>query len=321
MDPLVSAIITTYNRATWLEKSLQSCLEQTYLNLEIIVIDDGSNNNSAQQICNRFPRVKYIRQANQGLGGARNTGINQSSGEFIQFLDDDDWLEPSSIANKMEIFSEHKNCGAVYSDLFLAQENGEQSGRYYAKYKRPLPEGQIFDSLMRRNFIPVHALLWKKSVLLKASCFPIRSGAEDWECLVRASEFTEFRFLDQPLGTYRLHSKNMTFNYQRQLSGDAEVQKLIISSQSFFKISKDQKIDLFFHYCLRQWAFGEKKLAISYFESSRCLNSRHPKVLILQGLIILGRPLTRLLLRWFWMLRSLFSGQSADSHFLSRVHI
>jgi len=319
VKPLVSVIITTYNRTTWLEEALQSCLTQSYPNLEIIIIDDGSKDSSAHQLSESFPKVQYYWQPNQGLGGARNTGIYLSKGEFIQFLDDDDLLEPSSIAEKMVVFSKKQNCGAVYSDLYLAQESGKIIGCYYDGQKRPLPQGNIFSSLLRKNFIPVHALLWRKSVLQQAGNFPIRSGAEDWECLVRASEFAEFSFLDQPLGYYRLHGKNMTFDYLQQLRGDAKVQQVIFASQQFPQIPTNKKIDLYFHYCLRQWAFGDDKLAISYFKSSRLLNSWDIRVLLLQCFMKLGRPFSRFMLRSFWMLRGLVPGYTASSYFLSRV--
>lgn len=319
MEPLVSIIITTYNRAKFLRQAVQSCVDQTYPELEILVIDDGSTDDSARKVCQDFPGVRYTWQANQGAGGARNTGIRLAAGEFIQFLDDDDWLEKECIQAKMEVFAADSGCDAVYSDVYIAMENEKIIERYYSGNLRSLPEGNIFSSLVRRNFILLHALLWKKAELVRCGGFPIRTGEEDWELLVKAARFASFRYIDQPLGTYRLHGNNETHNYSNLLACDAEVQKVIISCPEFEKLPRSQRVDAFFHYCLRQWCFGDSNLAMQYFAYARALNASHPKVVLLRVLFALGRSGSRRLLKLYWRGRGLVTENAADRYFLGMI--
>src|SRR5258708_15666443 len=94
--PLVSIIIPSFNHGQYLLDALKSIWLQSYKTVEIIVVDDGSTDNTGD-ILKEYPQVKYIYQNNQGLSAARNTGIKNSSGEFLIFLDADDWLLPGSI--------------------------------------------------------------------------------------------------------------------------------------------------------------------------------------------------------------------------------
>ena len=94
-SPLVSVIIPTYNRVEFLEIAIQSVVNQTYNNIEIIVVDDGSKSNYAESICNEYLNCFYFYKNNGGLSSARNFGISKSKGELIAFLDDDDFWQNS----------------------------------------------------------------------------------------------------------------------------------------------------------------------------------------------------------------------------------
>src|SRR5437016_4074648 len=110
--PLVSVIIPTYNSAHFLAEALDSCLKQTYSPLEIIVVDDGSTDNTHELMSN-YPQVQYIRQANAGPSRARNRGLQQSTGNFIQFLDADDIILEHKIERCVEEFSRRPDLGVV----------------------------------------------------------------------------------------------------------------------------------------------------------------------------------------------------------------
>ena len=98
--PIVSIIIPVYNVGIYLEKCISSCLEQTYKRCEIILVDDGSNDGS-EKICDDYAkkdaRIKVIHQKNQGVSSARNAGMNCAEGDYIAFVDADDWIETFSI--------------------------------------------------------------------------------------------------------------------------------------------------------------------------------------------------------------------------------
>ena len=317
---LVSIIIPTYNRAGWLEKAVESCINQTYPTVEIIVVDDGSMTEDARHVAEKFRGVVYRYQQNMGLGGARNTGLEISRGRYIQFLDDDDWLDPRCVDRKWNYLALAPEIGAVYSDLFLTDSHEKVLGRYFANKSRPLPEGQIFNHLLINNFIPVHSILWKKSVIEKVGGFPLRSGAEDWEVLVKASEITHFKFIDEPLGYYRLHNSNMSLNYSQQSRGDARVQQVVVASQQFSRLPRDAQIKTYVVFSRKQWLWGDKDLAIYFLRKAMEIQPRSLQVCVLKVFMILGRPIGRWLIRLGWKGKAALARPSATSYFLQHVN-
>ncbi|MFD0777178.1 glycosyltransferase family 2 protein [Flavobacterium myungsuense] len=107
-QPLVSVIVTTYNRDEFIERTLISIDNQTYKNIEIIVVDDGSKINYAEKICNKFNNCKYYFKNNGGLASARNYGIKKAKGIYIAFLDDDDLFLPHKIEVQVAILLQKK---------------------------------------------------------------------------------------------------------------------------------------------------------------------------------------------------------------------
>src|SRR5262245_18204916 len=130
IPPSVSIVIPTYNRANLIARSLQSVLDQSYEDFEILVIDDGSTDQTAAVVAGfRDQRIIYTRLArNSGAGGARNVGIKMSKGQFLAFQDsDDEWL-PQKLAKHMEMFKKGASkLGVVYSDKQRILKNGTTS--------------------------------------------------------------------------------------------------------------------------------------------------------------------------------------------------
>src|SRR5687768_3146869 len=111
-EELVSVIIPSYNHGNYLGRAVESVLAQTYKNTEIIVVDDGSVDNT-KHVAQSFPGVKYVYQHNQGLSAARNTGIENSKGKYLLFLDADDWLSVDAIKKNHSIISINSNAAFV----------------------------------------------------------------------------------------------------------------------------------------------------------------------------------------------------------------
>src|ERR671912_965329 len=109
---LVSVVIPCYNQAHFLGEAIESVLSQTYPHFEIVVVDDGSTDNT-QEVAARYPGVRYIRQENQGLAGARNAGIRRSNGSYLVFLDADDRLLPEALEVGLEHLNAHPECAFV----------------------------------------------------------------------------------------------------------------------------------------------------------------------------------------------------------------
>ncbi len=295
---LVSTIITTYNRTIWLKKCIESVINQSVSQNEIIVIDDGSDNSDAQKIVRAFPKVNYIYQQNQGLGAARNTGIQACNGTYVQFLDDDDWLSENAISEKLNQFKIDPNINIAYSDLYITDAIGNIKTTFFANFKRPLPSGDIFPALLTKNFIPIHSILWKKSDLISLGGFPKRSGHEDWELLIRLSEFGLFQFIDKPLGFYRNHGQNMSKDFRKMMEGKLSFQPLIVNLPRFITLPKNNQRRILSKFAVQQYAFGKEKVARDFISKIKTNSTKVDFLLFaVNFLILLPKSFSRILIR------------------------
>lgn len=199
---LVSIIVRTKGRPALLSEALQSIAKQTYSKIEIIVINDGGNDvsdvirpfkiNDIAIVLMQFP-------ANLGRSKAANSGLEKATGEYIAFLNDDDWLENDHIQKLVQAIQKHPEIKLVYSGVQCVDDN-----------KEPLPNnfGTPFDAtlLLAENYIPVHAALFSKE-LLKLGCSMDESLEfyEEWDFLIQASMFTDFLFIDNYSAVYRIY--------------------------------------------------------------------------------------------------------------------
>lgn len=198
--PLVSVVIPTYNRAYLIERSIKSVLNQTYQNLEIIVVDDGSEDNT-EEIVKSFndSRIIFTRhEKNRGVSAARNTGIKLCNGNYIAFNDsDDEWLE-EKIRKQITIFLENsdESIGVVYSGFFKIRDNI----RTYIPSQKCKKEGDIYFELLKGNLVAPPAAMVKKICFEKAGLFDENlSTLEDWELFIRISKYFKFKYIPEAL--------------------------------------------------------------------------------------------------------------------------
>jgi glycosyltransferase involved in cell wall biosynthesis len=216
--PLVSIIIPCYNQGRFLQDAISSALAQSHRDLEVIVINDGSTDET-EQVARRFtedPRLHLINQANEGLPAARNRGIRESNGEFLNFLDSDDWLEPDMVRNLADTLNENPDAGFAYCDVRVIPPEGSADNTYSVGTARQILNGDIFDSLVLGGFFPPQTVLIRRSVLDQIGHFNTALGGHaDYELWLRATAHG-FRalYVDQKLTHYRLHGENMSLNWQ-----------------------------------------------------------------------------------------------------------
>ena len=137
MAPLVSIIIPTYNREKIIGRAIDSVFAQTWQNFEIIVLDDGSQDNTKAVVEAYGPKVKYFYQGNKGIAGARNGGMRHAGGDYLAFLDSDDYWLPAKLEKQMALFGEHPEYGMIagiatkpeYRRLGMAQRFHEETSR------------------------------------------------------------------------------------------------------------------------------------------------------------------------------------------------
>lgn len=183
LTPRVSVIIPTYNSAQYLDEAINSILKQTYTNYEIIVIDDGSTDNTVELLEPYQEKIHYFYQENQGVSAARNQGIALSKGEFIAFLDADDIFMPHKLEKQVAVFEQQPDLGIVNSGYRLIRENGE----FIADIKRweTIPELTIETWILHQPVLP-SAMMFRKEWLEKVNGFDTRwFSSEDVDLVFR----------------------------------------------------------------------------------------------------------------------------------------
>ena len=177
----VSIIIPCYNYANFLHKSLDSVLEQTYSNIEIILVDDGSTDNTRDIIHTKYlNKVKYIYQENKGASAARNKGMDMATGEYIAFLDADDFFAPTSIKDRLDILQNNSEIGWVYSKWQYVDTEGNTLSNAFQNapfaYKKRL-RGNIFIEMLSGALINTSAVLIRRSTFEDVGGFDERLSA------------------------------------------------------------------------------------------------------------------------------------------------
>jgi glycosyltransferase involved in cell wall biosynthesis len=215
----VSVIIRTYNRAYIVAEAIESAMNQTYGDYEVLVVDDGSTDNTAE-VVHRFqePKLRYIRhERNQGVGAACNTGVAQAQGELIAFLDSDDLWKPEKLERQVACMVRHLEVDAVFSDIEVIEETTvipslittmRSFSKLLARDRRQqeyvFSARQLYLCLLEEVPIKPTVLLVKREILKKVGLFDLTAlGCEDWEFLLRLARVACFGYVDAPLGTQR----------------------------------------------------------------------------------------------------------------------
>lgn len=197
----VSIIIPTYNREKTILRAVQSVLEQTYTNLEVLIIDDGSTDGTADIINNiKDDRIKYIvLEQNGGPSNARNVGVQIAEGEWIAFQDSDDcWHK-----NKLEKQIEYIERNPQYSLIYCMSMNYFLNGNTLIVPPAPLPdvmEGKMLHTLLQRNVVDTPTMFMKRECFLTVGGFDVRYKAlEDWEFMIRFAKAYEIGYIPEVL--------------------------------------------------------------------------------------------------------------------------
>lgn len=211
--PKVSVIIPAYNAAKFISSTIESVLQQTFTEIELIIINDGSTDDT-EHIALKFTeldnRVRVISVENSGVSAARNTGMSAAKGEYLALLDADDLMSPTSIEERLQRFKED-DFGLVHCDLKIIDEHGKPTG----EIKSGL-EGRVLDDLLawKRTVIPTpSSVIFKKSVFEQIGGFEVQlSNNADQEFFYRVAAKFNIGRVQKPLGMYRVHQHQMHKN-------------------------------------------------------------------------------------------------------------
>jgi glycosyltransferase involved in cell wall biosynthesis len=220
-NPTISVVIPTYNRAQIIGRTIQSVLNQTYPDFEVIIVDDGSTDNT-EEVVKGFgdDRLRYIRmKENSGTAGVpRNKGIEAARGEYIALLDsDDEWL-PEKLEKQVSKFkSLSPDVGVVYCGY--ACVNGK-TGETLIEYL-PNARGDVFRSAVEgRLRLAGHTPLIRKECFEKAGVFDVELlGSEDWDMWIRLAQHCYFDFVPEILARYYVYGAQKSANLERQIQG------------------------------------------------------------------------------------------------------
>lgn len=293
-NPLVSVIITTYNRNELLRRAIESALSQTYDPIEILVVDDSGTQNAGPVVTEYD--VQYIyHDDNKGQPQAWYTGFQATSGEYIQFLDDDDSLKPEKIARQVSTLQNNDNVGGIYCGLM----RGDIVDGEWETWQTSLPDenkrGDILRDLLAMEVYPLvtSTLLFKKDLLKKA--LPIRDyfACRDIALCLQIAPHTQFEIVSEPL-VYKRIDQNSRWRQLGALNAQAQVIKDHRELYERFEpalyryaLAKtyDERGDRLLDNQLWSAEAIEKRLKSVYL--TRGKNSRYIKKLVLS---VFGRP-------------------------------
>ncbi len=216
--PTVSIIIPTYNGAHYIEETIESVLAQTYKDYEIIIIDDGSTDNTNKVLGKYKNKIKYFYQKHSGgyLAKVRNFAISNSEGKYIAFLDNDDlWLK-----EKLEIqttyMEKHKNISLSYTDIYYFGDYVPRELNGKSQFEvRTMNPGTYFEQLFEFNFIPVSTVLVRKECLKHVGLFDESiKYASDHDLWLRIAAKYKVGEIDKPLAKYRMHGERLSNGHE-----------------------------------------------------------------------------------------------------------
>ena len=227
--PLVSVIIPAYNSAGFICQALQSALEQTYGHHEIIVVDDGSSDETRQILSKFQGRLKYFYQENRGAAAARNTGIMAAHGDFLCFLDADDLWVSNKLELQLAFLKRHRDIGLLSSRCRKIIDQGAPYTPLAAKAlkggaARIFSAPEAFPELVKTNFIPTSTVMIRKECFERVGLFdPHLTPVEDRDMWLRISAHFGVAHLPWVLCDKRLHHSNISNDKARMLYTRAKV--------------------------------------------------------------------------------------------------
>lgn len=258
-QPLVSVVIPNYNYGRFLSETIDSVLTQTYPNMEIIVVDDGSTDDSLEILAAYKEKgITVIQQTNRGVGAARNIGAAKSKGEFIAFLDADDIWLPTKIERQLKIFT--GEIGLVTCGMREFDSSSNETLAYLMSKKTDWNVQEIL--LLDYPVVSGSAIVVRRSTFEASGGFDERKEmhpSEDWEFFYRMARLAKVVFLPEILVSYRNHGNNGHLNVPRY------ERSMLIAYDKIFKDTDESTLKL------RRKCYGNlyKMLAGSYLHAGQ----------------------------------------------------
>lgn len=214
----VSVVIPNYNYSRYLAEAISSVLNQSHAKIECIVVNNGSTDDSLKILHQFRSRITIIDQENRGQSGARNAGLDIAGGDFIAFLDADDYWSEQKIELQLKLLNDETElvyCGISKFD----DDSGKEIERIAPKYRGSCSEAFLENPAVSVVLSGESTAVFSRNLLSQVGQFDSElNSASGWDFFRRASKFTNFDYVDLPLTNYRIHKKNMSKSIESNIS-------------------------------------------------------------------------------------------------------
>jgi glycosyltransferase involved in cell wall biosynthesis len=215
---LVSVIIPCYNHGHYLPVAIESVLQQTHPIVEIIVVDDGSTDNT-KQVAQGYAKVKYIRQKNQGLSASRNTGIKNCSGDWVIFLDADDWLYSDAIETNLHYLRQNEQAAFVSGSY----DNVDEAKNIIAECKVEI-NANHYQHFLHYNYVGmISTVLYRRWIFDEFLFDETLKACEDYDLYLKIARKYPVIHHTEKIAAYRKHSSNMSLDFEVMLASALSV--------------------------------------------------------------------------------------------------
>ncbi len=252
--PTISVIIPAYNAARHICLAVESVLAQDYPAVEIIVVNDGSTDETLSVLAPYAGRIHLINQPNRGVSAARNTGLQAASGKYLVFLDADDLFLPGKLELQTGYLENHPAVCVVFSDTLFFEE-GQETALARPFFDRPRIKMSLGSPrqnalvFMKQNPFPIHAAMVRAEYAAQVGGFdPVMAGNEDWDYWYRLTSQGGAAYQAQPTGLYRHRVGSGSQNKQQMLAGFNHLMRKIEASPIFLTLARSTRSSFYLYW-------------------------------------------------------------------------
>lgn len=245
--PRVSVVIPTFNCATYLPSAIDSVLNQSFNDFEILVVDDGSTDGTIDRLRQYAKHIHYVYQENAGASAARNRALSLSTGEYIAYLDADDVWYPTKLERQIAFLDMNKEYGLVHSDVSVIDEQDEIIHRQFnSETARSVPQGSCMLELLQHSHIQTLTVVERRDCFQKVGGFddriPIAQDYLHW--IMIALEGWKFGYIKEPLGKYRWRRGSLMAGRRRLLEDYERIYAILLNETTLGSRYGKQAIEI-----------------------------------------------------------------------------
>lgn len=232
-SPLVSVVIPCYNHENYVTEALDSVFNQTYKNIELTVIDDGSKDESVAIVkkIQKENNFTFVSQENMGVCKTLNKAVSLSKGKYIALLASDDYWDLSKIEKQVKKLESNSNSEFCFTQAREFNDNNAKNDKIFPK--KPLT-GRVLNQVFIRQHVPAGSVMFSRKLYDKLDGFDENLKEEDWDFVIRSAAVTEFSAVNEPLFYYRSHETNIMKTRKRK---DIFKQKALLLTKNFNLVS------------------------------------------------------------------------------------